>query len=172
MSVRMVFVMLIALGLLYSCLPASTPSPAPSPTARPSATLVLSVPTNLLPTATNDRHAPDNVPACKGARYLEQPLTFVWPGMDDIVRDAPEANWTYYHCAQPPAALAASYRQWMIKAPYAWLETYWEEQPDATLGVYFHKDPDQWLYLWFLPEADDPQASALVAAWWDRPHSC
>lgn len=172
MSVRTTFVLLIALGFSCGCLPVSTPTPAPSPTASRSPTMVLPVPTSLLPTPTNNRFAPDNVPACKDARYLEQPLKFVWPGIDDIVRDAPERNWTYYHCAQSPATLASSYRQWMVEAPYAWIETYWEEQSTATLGAYYHKDPDQWLYLWFLPEANDRDASGLVAAWWNVQHSC
>ncbi len=172
MSVRTTLVLLIALGLSCSCTPVATPTPVPSPTVRPSPTLDLPAPSGLLPTPTNDRLAPASVPACQGAIYLEQPIKFTWAGIDDILQDAPAKNWTYYHCVQNPEMLAASYRQWMVKDPYAWMETYWEERPDATLGAYFSARLDQWLYVWFLSDPGDLRASNLVAAWWNVKRSC
>ncbi len=172
MSIRTPFVLLIALGFSSACLPVSAPTPLPLPTSSPSPTVMEPVPVGLLPTPTNDRFAPANVPACEDAEYLQQPVEFAWSGIDDIVRDAPATNWTYYHCDQSPATLAAFYRQWMVKAPFTWIETFWEERHNATLGAYYHKDPDRWLYLWFVSKADDREVSNLVAAWWNVQHSC
>jgi hypothetical protein len=123
-------------------------------------------------TPISNRVAPADVPACKDVKALDQPIDFEWAGIDDVMRDAPKTNWTYYRCAQSPAMLSAAYRRWMLQSPYNWIEAHWEERPGATLGVYFHKDPDRWLYLWFLPYKSDPQASDLVAAWWEVPRSC
>ena len=92
--------------------------------------------------------------------------------MEDIVRDTPTTNWTYYQCAQSQISLAAFYRLWMSKPPYNWLEAHWEERANATMGVYFHKDPDRWLYLWFLPAKDTEQISYLVVAWWNVRPNC
>ncbi len=95
MNVRTTLVLLIVLGLSCGCGPIPTPTPAPSPTASPSPTLGLPAPSGLFPTPTNDRLAPANVPACKDARYLAQPLKVVWAGIDDILHDAPAQNWMY-----------------------------------------------------------------------------
>ncbi len=177
MSVRTTFVLLIALCFSCGCEPVSPSNTLPSPTTSPSPTAVLPVPTTLLPTPTNDRVAPNNVPACKDARYAEQPVKFVWSGIEDIIRDAPETNWTYYHCPQSRATLASSYREWMVKSPYNWIETHWEERAEATMGVYYGNSgsssiPNRWLYLWFLPESSAGSSSSLVAAWWNIPPSC
>jgi hypothetical protein len=108
---------------------------------------------------------------------LDQPVKFSWVGIEDVVRDTPETNWTYYRCGQSQAALSAFYQQWMPKFPYNWLEAYWEERGEAMMGVYFYNSgsstvPNRWLYLWFLPEKSNDQTSYLVAAWWDIPRSC
>jgi hypothetical protein len=166
---ELVVVAVVVAGGAIACAPAPIPSPTPSP--RPLPTATVEVPTGLLPTPPGNRMAPNDVPACSDAKH-SQPVQFEWVGMGDVIRDAPETNWTYYHCAQSKAELAAFYRQWMRKAPYIWIEAHWEEQPGATQGIYYHQEPDRWLYLWFLPEKSDPQTSNLVAAWWDKPHSC
>jgi len=123
----------------------------------------------------SSRYAPTDVPACEDAKNLDQPVKFLWTGMEDVVQNTPESNWTYYRCAQPQAALSAFYRQWMPKRPYNWIEAYWEVRADATMGVYFHSGdstvPNRWLYLWFLPEKSGEPISYLAVAWWNvRPY--
>ncbi len=174
MNVRAILVLLMILCFLTGCAAASTPTPTrlPTPTPIPLPTATLMPPTALLPTPIGRGNAPTDVPACKDAKSLDQPVKFSWAGIEDIVRDTPESNWTYYGCGQSQAAMSTFYRLWMPKPPYNWLEAYWEERPEATMAVYFHKDPDRWLYLWFLREKSNEPTSDLVAAWWNVPKSC
>ncbi len=177
MSMWRVSILLMVLAFSSGCIAAPTPTPTPIPTSTPSPTATLESPTGLLPTPVGNRSTPADVPACKGALVLDQPIQFSWAGIDDVVQSTPETNWTYYRCDGSRAALSAFYRQWMPTSPYGWIETYWEERAEATLGVYFYSTgtapvPSRWLYLWFLPENSDSQSSNLVAAWWNVPHSC
>ncbi len=175
MSVRAVFVMCLAIFLCPACSPASTPTPVPTP--RPSPTVVLPTPTGLRASAVSDHYAPAAVPACKGTQGLERSIVFSWVGIEDIMQNAPEPNWTYYRCAESPDALAAFYRYWMPDAQYRWIGEQWEQQPSGTMAAYFTNtgnpaDPNRWLHLWFLPDPSSVHSSYLVAAWWIAPKSC
>jgi hypothetical protein len=179
MNIRAFFLLWVGLAFSSGCTAAGAPTVVPSPTTLPNSSpaVILAPPVGLLPTPSGNRLAPADVPACKDAQTLQQPVQFVWAGIDDIVRDTPETNWTYYRCGQSQISLSASYRQWMLKPPYSWIETYWEGRREATMGVYYGNSgssslPNRWLYLWFLPESSAPLSSSLVAAWWNIPKSC
>ena len=175
MNGRAVFVLSIVMGLSSGCVAASTPTPVSTPL--PSPTAIPEPPTGWLPSPIGNRNAPADVPACKDAQSLDQPIRFTWAGIEDIVQNAPETNWTYYRCGQSRATLAAFYRQWLPEPQYHWTEYHWEERAQATLGVYFYSTstpgvPNRWLYLWFVPDKTADQVSYLVAAWSDVPKSC
>jgi hypothetical protein len=105
--------LMIGLGSISACSPPHpTPTPPPSPSAGPSPTASLAAPMGLLPTPVPGKgNAPPDVPACAGARTLDRPIRFSWTGMEDLVREAPKAYWTYYRCLLSPARLSAFYRQ-------------------------------------------------------------
>ena len=177
MANRVWFILLIGLCFSSACAAATPISiPLPTPPSLSLPTVTLQPPTGALPTPMSRRIAPADVPACADAKNLDQPVEFFWAGMEDVIQNTPESNWTYYHCAQSQVALSAFYRQWMPKQPYNWIETYWEVRADATMGVYFHSSGvstilNRWLYLWFLPEKSGEQTSYLVVAWWNvRPY--
>ncbi len=179
MRIREVSILLsaVVLGFSSGCLSAPTPTAVPLPTATPSPVIPLDAPTGLLPTPTGNRLAPADVPACKGAQVLEQPVPFTWAGITDVVSSTPETNWTYYRCDEPQVAVSAFYRHWLPDTSYHWLEVYWEERPAAIMGNYLSMtgnppNANRWLYLWFVPDPSTSQASFLVAAWSLAPKSC
>ena len=175
MNVRNLLILWLGLCFSSACTTASTPTPIhlASPTPVPVPTVTVMPPRALLPTpGVGGGNVSPDVPACTSAESVDQPVKFPWAGIDDIVRDTPETNWTYYRCGEAQSAMSAFYRQWMVQPPYNWIQAHWEERVEATMGVYFHKDPDRWLYLWFLPEKSGEQTSYLVLAWWDVRPSC
>ncbi len=178
MNGRAIPILLITLCFAPGCATVSTPPAIGVPTLTPIPVplVTLDPPRGFLPTPIADRIAPQDVPGCKDAQNLNQPVKFSWVGIEDVVQNTPELNWNYYRCSQSQVSLAAFYRQWMIKPPYNWLETYWEERTEVAMGVYYNNSgnatiPNRWLYLWFLPEKAHDQISYLVVAWWNvRPY--
>ncbi len=171
---RALFVACIVLCVCSACVPRPTPTPVSTPVPTP--TVVPPSP-GVLPSPASNHYAPASVPACQEVQALETPVQFSWAGIEDIVQNAPEANWTYYRCAGSPAALAAFYRQWMPEAQYRWAEERSEQQPAGTMAAYFTNtgnpaDPNRWLYLWFLPDPSSERTSYLVMAWWIAPKTC
>ncbi len=187
MNIRLWSLLIIALYLSSACAAAPvttltrTPIRIPSPTSLPTA--ALESPLLLLPSPQGDRYAPPDVPACRGAKLMDEPIKFSWESTAHSstnvgFSNVPESKWTYYRCNESRAALSAFYRQFMPKPPYHWLEMDVEARNEGTLAVYNNSPVRsstqgyRWVYLWFLPEKSDDLVSYLVAAWWDAPHSC
>ncbi|HEX9076744.1 MAG TPA: hypothetical protein VF932_13245 [Anaerolineae bacterium] len=177
------WVLVIWLCLAASCAvsPAATPGPALSPTpvsalplpSKPMSSSTSASPTlPRLPTPGPGRGvAAQDVPACMGAENLDQPVRFTWAGIEEFTRDAPPENWTYYRCAQTPAAAAGFYREQLVTSPFNWQERHWFERPEGTQGVYFHQASERWVFIWFLPDPSAEQSSLLVVAWAEA-HTC
>ncbi|MBI5033821.1 MAG: hypothetical protein HZB51_25160 [Chloroflexi bacterium] len=176
MKVSRWFIVSMVLWMYVGCATTPLPTPSPVPTLVPSPTAIVPSPTGVMSTIVMNRLAPADVPACPGAQGIEKQIEFSWTGIEDVYRNAPESNWTFYRCDAPLGTVAAFYRRWMPEQ-YGWVQTSWEEHANATLGVYFYSTgtssvPNRWLYLWFLPDASTKQYSYLVAAWWEAPKSC
>ena len=147
-----VLISVCLLCLVVACATPPTPTPVPpTPTPTP------------LPTLTPQpagAYMPSDIPRCAGVRRLDQAPKFDWPGIDDVG----DADWYFYQCAQKPDAVAALYRETMVKPPYNWLENAWVVLPEGTLGVYFHTARQNWLYAWFLADSSSPGTMHLVIA--------
>ncbi len=127
--------------------------------------------------ALQNRVPPPDVPACQGAKSLEQPIDFSWEQRDpsdwrEVHIRISDEHWTYYRCGQPMADAVAFYRQWMVAPLYDWSEDHVEDYPEGALLV-FNKRWEcssvghRWVYLWLFPAKSDSQLTDLVAVWYD-----
>lgn len=166
MTIRSLIVILIMPSLSAASRMAPTQISVHLLAPTPLSTETLLARTAFLPAPKVLGNAPKDIPICRDSKRLDQPVNFYWAGMNDVVRDTPKNNWTYYSCGQSRAELSEFYRLSMPKPPYDWLQTYSEDRAEATMIVYYHLSTRRWLHLWFLPCESDDQASYLVAAWW------
>ncbi len=94
---------------------------------------------------------------------LEGPVKFTWPNLEARLQDFVRPWWSYFSCDEPPAQVAALYRQQLPKSPYNMEETNWLERPEGTLGIYFSQT-GEWDYVWIVPQPGDPKKTYIIVA--------
>ncbi len=148
--------------LLAACSAAGEPS-RPTVPASPSVSSVATAPvaSPTLPPQSPD--AQSVLPHCEGMQNLKDPVKLDWPNLEQRKQEFISTAWQYYSCEQPPAEVAAQFRQQLPKPPYNMEETNWIERQEGRLGIYFSQT-GLWHYIWFIPQRGDPQKSYVVVA--------
>lgn len=156
---------LVCLSLCAACagtgqaVPASLPRPAASPTSITSSTpAVIPTPMSIA------EYILSLIPHCDGIQVLAQPVKFVWPNVEQRLKDLEGSDWGYFSCPRPVAEVSAFYREQMPQPPYNLNETNWVDQSEGTLGVYYHAARRTWTYAWVVPQPGNLQASYVIVA--------
>lgn len=156
---------LVCLSFCVACtgagqsVPASWPMPTVSPTPITSLTPA-AVPTPM----SLAEYILSVIPRCDGIQILDQPVKFVWPNVEQRLKDLEGSDWGYFSCPRPVAEVSVFYREQMPKPPYNLNETNWVDRSEGTLGVYYHTARRTWTYIWVVPQPGDRQASYVIVA--------
>lgn len=136
-----------------------TPTLPASPTVSPVATSVAAT----LPSAPQSTDSLSALPHCDGMQELKNAVQLDWPNLEQRKQEFISTAWQYYSCEQPPAQVAALFRQQLPKPPYNMQETNWLEREEGTLGIYFSQT-GLWHYVWFISQPGDSQKSYVIVA--------
>ncbi len=154
---------LVCLSLCVACTSAGQSVPPPRPAASPTP-IMTSVPMAVSTPMPIADYILSVIPRCDGIQILDQPVKFVWPNVEQRLKDLEGSDWGYYRCPRPVAEISAFYREQMLKPPYNMRETNWVDRSEGTLGVYYHTARQTWTYMWVVPRPGDLQASYVIVA--------
>ena len=139
--------------------PALSAVPAASPTP-----IMTSAPTAVPTPMSIAEYILSVIPRCDEIEILDQPVKFVWPNVEQRLRDLEGSDWGYFSCPRPVAEVSAFYRERMLQPPYNLNETNWVDRSEGTLGIYYHPVRQNWTYMWVVPQPGDLQTSYVIVA--------
>ncbi len=148
--------------LLAACSAPGTPG-MPTLAASPIASPVATSAAASLPPPPKSTESLPALPHCAGMQELKDAVQLDWPNLEQRKQEFISTAWRYYSCEEPPAQVAASFRQQLPKPPYNMQETNWLEREEGTLGIYFSQT-GLWHYVWFISQPGDPQKSYVIVA--------
>ncbi len=154
---------LACLSLCVACTSAGQSVPTSLPAASPTP-ITTSVPTAVSTPMSIADYILSVTPRCDGIQILDQPVKFVWPNVEQRLKDLEGSDWGYFSCPRPVAEVSAFYREHMPTPPYNMNETNWVDRSEGTLGIYYHTARQTWTYLWVVPQPGGLQTSYVIVA--------
>ncbi len=154
---------LACLSLCVACTSAGQSVPTSWPAASPTP-IISSSPTAVPIPMSIAEYILSVIPRCAGIQISDQRIKFLWPNVEQRLKDLEGSDWGYYRCPRPVTEVSAFYREQMPKPPYNWNETNWVDRAEGALGIYYHTARRTWTYLWVVPQPGDLQASYVIVA--------